>query len=97
MIKIHNDLSERLPQYNKPLYIQVKGILEENKAERHIRGGIPTRNKYTGIHYTETGAGRHPAPRVRLQHEKPDQHQHQHPYNGRCGAQIHHHSKGEST
>ena len=45
---VHKDLSERLPTFNKPLYLQVKAILEENKAERHIRGGIATRKKYKG-------------------------------------------------
>ena len=45
---VHKDLSERLPLYNRPLYLQVKGILEENKAQRHIRGGIATRRKYRG-------------------------------------------------
>jgi len=43
---VHKDLSERLPQYNKALYQQVKEILEKNKAERHIRGGLATRKKY---------------------------------------------------
>ena len=46
---VHKDLSERLPSFNRPLYLQVKGGLEENKAERHIRGGIATRRKYKGI------------------------------------------------
>lgn len=46
---VHKDLSERLPQFNRTLYLQVKGVLEENKAERHIRGGIATRRKYKGI------------------------------------------------
>lgn len=45
---VHKDLSERLATFNRPLYIQVKAILEENKAERHIRGGIATRRKYRG-------------------------------------------------
>jgi len=45
---VHKDISERLPLYNRPLYLQVKEILEENKAERHIRGGIATRKKYRG-------------------------------------------------
>jgi putative DeoR family transcriptional regulator (stage III sporulation protein D) len=45
---VHKDLSERLVTFNRPLYIQVKAILEENKAERHIRGGIATRKKYRG-------------------------------------------------
>ena len=45
---VHKDLSERLAVYNRPLYLQVKQVLEVNKAERHIRGGIATRNKYKG-------------------------------------------------
>ena len=45
---VHKDLSERLPQYNRPLYLQAKEILELNKAERHIRGGNATRKKYKG-------------------------------------------------
>ena len=45
---VHKDLSERLPQFNRSLYIQVKEILEENKAQRHIRGGLATRRKYRG-------------------------------------------------
>lgn len=46
---VHKDLSERLPAFNRPLYLQVKGILDENKAQRHIRGGMATRRKYKGI------------------------------------------------
>lgn len=46
---VHKDLAERLPALNRALYRQVKGILEENKAERHIRGGIATRKKYRGM------------------------------------------------
>lgn len=45
---VHKDLSERLPAFNRPLYLQVKEVLDENKAERHIRGGIATRRKYKG-------------------------------------------------
>ena len=45
---VHKDLSERLPVFNRPLYLQAKAVLEENKAERHIRGGIATRKKYQG-------------------------------------------------
>ena len=45
---VHKDISERLPRFNRPLYIQVKEILEINKAQRHIRGGIATRRKYRG-------------------------------------------------
>lgn len=45
---VHKDLSERLPTFNRALYRQVKVVLDENKAERHIRGGIATRRKYRG-------------------------------------------------
>ena len=43
---VHKDLSQRLPQCNKLLYQQVRQILDANKAERHIRGGMATRQKY---------------------------------------------------
>lgn len=45
---VHKDISERLPRFDRPLYLQVKQVLDENKAERHIRGGIATRRKYKG-------------------------------------------------
>ena len=45
---VHKDISERLPQFNRVLYQQVKEVLEVNKAQRHIRGGIATRKKYKG-------------------------------------------------
>ena len=43
---VHQDLSQRLPQYNKLLYQQVRQVLDVNKAQRHIRGGLATRKKY---------------------------------------------------
>ena len=43
---VHKDLLERLETCNRSLYIQVQAILAENKAERHIRGGLATRRKY---------------------------------------------------
>lgn len=43
---VHKDLSQRLPQYNKRLYAQVRIVLDENKAQRHIRGGLATQKKY---------------------------------------------------
>ena len=43
---VHKDLSQRLPYYNKSLYKQVRCVLDLNKAQRHIRGGIATQNKY---------------------------------------------------
>ena len=46
---VHKDLSQRLPKYNKRLYEQVRKVLDENKAQRHIRGGLATREKYRSI------------------------------------------------
>lgn len=43
---VHKDISERLPRLNRNLSAQAKAVLEENKAERHIRGGMATKNKY---------------------------------------------------
>jgi putative DeoR family transcriptional regulator (stage III sporulation protein D) len=42
---VHKDLTQRLKQYNYPLYQQVRQILDVNKQERHIRGGMATRKK----------------------------------------------------
>ena len=46
---VHKDLSQRLPQYNKNLYEQVRQVLDLNKQERHIRGGMATQRKYKGV------------------------------------------------
>ena len=46
---VHKDLQDRLPGINRALYTQVKEVLDENKAQRHIRGGIATRRKYKGV------------------------------------------------
>ena len=43
---VHKDVSERLKKLNPQLYVEVKHILEINKAQRHIRGGLATRRKY---------------------------------------------------
>ena len=43
---VHKDLQNRLPKCNKPLYEQVRTVLERNKRERHIRGGMATKRKY---------------------------------------------------
>ena len=45
---VHKDLTQRLKQYNYALYLQVRQILEVNKQQRHIRGGMATRKKYKG-------------------------------------------------
>lgn len=43
---IHKDVSERLKYINPNLYREVKSVLELNKSQRHIRGGLATKNKY---------------------------------------------------
>ena len=45
---VHKDLCQKLPSYNPALYAQVRQILDRNKQERHIRGGMATRKKYKG-------------------------------------------------
>ena len=45
---VHKDITERLPRVNPALYHQVRELLDLNKAERHIRGGLATRRKYKG-------------------------------------------------
>ena len=46
---VHKDLTYRLKQANYGLYLQAREILDRNKQERHIRGGMATRKKYLGI------------------------------------------------
>ena len=46
---VHKDLSTRLKQYNNALYLQVRQVLDLNKQERHIRGGMATKRKYENI------------------------------------------------
>ena len=45
---VHKDLTQRLRQHHYELYQQVRQILDFNKQERHIRGGLATRKKYKG-------------------------------------------------
>ena len=45
---VHKDITERLVKVNPALYRQVRELLDLNKAERHIRGGLATRRKYKG-------------------------------------------------
>lgn len=45
---VHKDISSRLKTINRSLYVQVKEVLDFNKSERHIRGGMATRKKYKG-------------------------------------------------
>lgn len=46
---VHKDVTERLSTINARLYQDVKGVLEQNKSERHIRGGLATKNKYAAL------------------------------------------------
>ena len=46
---VHKDITERLEGVSPELYSQGRSLLELNKAERHIRGGMATRRKYKGI------------------------------------------------
>ena len=46
---VHKDVSSRLRQKDPALYTQVRDILELNKKERHIRGGLATKKKYADI------------------------------------------------
>lgn len=43
---VHKDLSQRLPRINYILYKEARRVLDINKAQRHIRGGIATKEKY---------------------------------------------------
>ncbi len=45
---VHKDITQRLEKQAPALWAEVKTVLEKNKAERHIRGGIATRIKYKG-------------------------------------------------
>ena len=52
---VHKDITERLEKINPVLAIEVRKILDENKAERHIRGGMATKLKYS--HEKEKNVG----------------------------------------
>ena len=43
---VHKDITQALYKINKPLYTEVRKVLEQNKQERHIRGGEATKRKY---------------------------------------------------
>ena len=47
---VHKDVSERLKKINPGLAKEVREVLDENKAERHIRGGMATKLKYSHMH-----------------------------------------------
>ena len=43
---VHKDVSQRLRDLNPTMFIRVRKVLDENKSERHIRGGMATKKKY---------------------------------------------------
>ena len=47
---VHKDCTERLPEINRSLSESVRHVLDINKSERHIRGGLATREKYLHLH-----------------------------------------------
>ena len=46
---VHKDIQNRLPHCNRNLYNQVRKVLERNKQERHIRGGMATKRKFQNM------------------------------------------------
>lgn len=53
---VHKDVTVKLRRENRALYARVREVLEKNKAERHIRGGLATREKF--LHREETPLSR---------------------------------------
>lgn len=43
---VHKDLTQRLPKLSPGLWVQARAVLDRNKAQRHIRGGLATKQKY---------------------------------------------------
>mgnify|MGYP001625144198 CR=1 FL=1 len=62
---VHKDVSERLQKISPYLAAEVRSILDENKAERHIRGGMATKLKYSHEHEKMNGKVR-----IRLSNKK---------------------------
>jgi putative DeoR family transcriptional regulator (stage III sporulation protein D) len=52
---VHKDVSQRLKNVDYGLYLKVKEVLEDNLRERHIRGGIATKNKYQRLKCKNAG------------------------------------------
>lgn len=47
---VHKDIVDRMEYINPSLASQARAVLEQNKAERHIRGGMATKEKYLNLH-----------------------------------------------
>ena len=54
---VHKDVTERLKHINYNLYLKVRKVLDKNKKERHLRGGIATRKKYLRLKNKKTAQG----------------------------------------
>ncbi len=52
---VHKDVTDRLMQINPALAKEARKVLDVNKSERHIRGGLATKEKY--LHQHEIGRG----------------------------------------
>ncbi len=50
---VHKDVTDRLAQINPALARQARQVLDVNKSERHIRGGLATKEKYLHKHHSE--------------------------------------------
>ena len=50
---VHKDMTQKLIHYDSAMYAAVRAVLEENKAERHLRGGEATKQKYLQRHKNE--------------------------------------------
>ncbi len=50
---VHTDVTDRLKEIDLPLYLSVREVLDTNKAQRHIRGGLATREKYLKLSRSE--------------------------------------------
>ncbi|MBR3996175.1 MAG: sporulation transcriptional regulator SpoIIID [Clostridia bacterium] len=48
LLSVHKDVTERLKKINPHLACEVRCVLDENKSERHLRGGMATKKKYKG-------------------------------------------------
>lgn len=51
---VHKDVTERLVQVNPSLAAEARKVLDVNKSERHIRGGMATKEKYLHLHEHQT-------------------------------------------
>lgn len=54
---VHKDVTGRLKKLRPALYLEVRRVLDDNKRERHLRGGMATRNKYLLQKQSESKAG----------------------------------------